>query len=507
MNDGGHDSGGETVALRMTGISKRFGPVQALSDVTFTARKGTVHALVGENGAGKSTLMKILAGVHQPDAGQIEIHGETMVFANPGQAIEAGISMIYQELDLAEDLTVAANVFLGIELHGRLPWTIDHKRMAEETQALADRFNFDIDATATVAELSTGDCQIVEVLKALMRKASIIVMDEPTSSLSEREAARLFEIVRDLRGRGYTIIYISHRLEEIVDLADDISVLRDGYVVHTGSAANLAIPQIVHHMVGRELKDFYPARQVEIGEVLFKAQGISSAAGIEDISFEVRAGEIVGMAGLVGAGRTEVARAIFGVDGQTGGTLHLGGEQLAIASPADAITAGIAYLTEDRKRTGLCLELPCSWNVTLPNLCAIGMKYVISPGRETQIARQYGSKISLKWASPTAPADSLSGGNQQKVLIARWLLAESKFLIVDEPTRGIDVGAKKEIYTLLNDLAGQGKGILFISSELPELFGITDRILVMRRGRLVGNLKTKDTSPDWVMHLAAVEEN
>ena len=507
MNDGGHDGGGETVALRMAGISKRFGPVQALSDVTFTARKGTVHALVGENGAGKSTLMKVLAGVHPPDAGRIEIHGRQMAFANPGEAIAAGVSMIYQELDLAEDLTVAANVFLGMELAGRLPLTVDHGRMADEAQALADRFNFDIDATATVADLSTGDCQIVEVLKALMRKASIIVMDEPTSSLSEREATRLFEIVRDLRGRGFTIIYISHRLEEIVDLADDISVLRDGYVVHTGSAANLEISQIVHYMVGRELKDFYPARAVEIGEVLFSAEHIGSDAGVEDISFEVRRGEIVGMAGLVGAGRTEVARAIFGVDRRTAGTLRLEGAEISIASPADAIASGIAYLTEDRKRTGLCLELPCSWNVTLPNLCAIGMGRVISPGRETRIAREYGSRISVKWASPTAPADSLSGGNQQKVLIARWLLAESKFLIVDEPTRGIDVGAKKEIYTLLHALAGQGKGILFISSELPELFGVTDRILVMRRGRLVGNLKTRDTSPDWVMHLAAVEEN
>ncbi len=502
------DSGpGERIALRMTGISKRFGPVQALSDVTFTVRKGTVHALVGENGAGKSTLMKVLAGVYQPDTGRIEIGDKAMTFANPGKAIEAGISMIYQELDLAEDLTVAANVFLGMEPKGRLPLTVDHHKMTKDTGELARRFNFDIDPAATVADLSTGDCQIVEVLKAMMRNASIIVMDEPTSSLSESEAERLFEIVHDLRKRGFSIVYISHRLEEIVNLADDISVLRDGCVVHSGSADRLDIPKIVHHMVGRELKDYYPERDVRIGGTLFSADKLCSDAGVKDISFEVRSGEIVGMAGLVGAGRTEVARAIFGVNKNTGGTLVLDGKELAIKSPVDAISNGIAYLTEDRKRTGLCLELPCSWNVTLPNLCDIGMKHIISPGRETRIAADYGSRISVKWSSPTAGADTLSGGNQQKLLIARWLLAESKFLIVDEPTRGIDVGAKKEIYILLNQLAEQGKGILFISSELPELFGVTDRILVMRRGRLVGNLKTIDTTPDEVMHLAAVEEN
>jgi ABC-type sugar transport system ATPase subunit len=257
---------GERIALRMTGISKRFGPVHALSDVTFTVRKGTVHALVGENGAGKSTLMKVLAGVYQPDTGGIEIGDKAMVFANPGKAIEAGISMIYQELDLAEDLTVAANVFLGMEPRGKLPMTVDHHKITEDTGELARRFNFDIDPAATVADLSTGDCQIVEVLKAMMRNASIIVMDEPTSSLSESEAERLFEIVRDLRKRGFSIVYISHRLEENVDLADDISVLRDGCVVHSGTAARLDIPKIVHHMVGRELKDFYPERDVRIGE-------------------------------------------------------------------------------------------------------------------------------------------------------------------------------------------------------------------------------------------------
>jgi len=493
-------------ALRMTGISKRFGPVQALREVSLTVRAGSVHALVGENGAGKSTLMKILAGVYQPDAGSINVHGRQRSFTSPAHALEAGISMIYQELDLAEHLTVAENIFLGAEPKGSLPFTISHKRMAAQAAELARRFSFDIDPAAKVEDLATGDCQIVEILKALRHNASILVMDEPTSSLSEREAKRLFEVVRRLRTEGLAIVYISHRLEEIIDLADEVSVLRDGVLVHCEPAATLDIPKIVHHMVGRELTDFFPMRTVQIGDGLVQVQGLSSEAGIRDISFEVRRGEIVGMAGLVGAGRTEVARAIFGVDKKTAGQVLLNGRELNINSPADAIASGIALLTEDRKRTGLCIELPCSWNITLPSLGQIGFKPFIKPAQESRIAGDVGSRMAVKWSSPEALASSLSGGNQQKLLVARWLLANSRFMIFDEPTRGIDVGAKTEVYTLLNKLAEEGKAILFISSELPELFGIADRILVMRRGKLVGDLATKQTTPEQVMHLAAVEE-
>jgi ribose transport system ATP-binding protein len=493
------------ISLRMSGISKQFGPVQALSDVSFIIRRGTVHALVGENGAGKSTLMKILAGVYQPDTGKIEINGKLQRFSTPAEALSAGISMIYQELDLAEHLTVAENVFLGMELSGRLPFIIDHKKMIENTADIAQRFNFKISPTAVVEELPMGDCQIVEILKALMRNASIIVMDEPTSSLSESEAAMLFDLVKALRRQGLSIIYISHRLEEIVGLADDVSVLRDGRMVHSGSMANLNIPKIVHHMVGRELKDFFPVRKVDIGQIRVKIRNLSSKSGIEDISFDIRKGEIVGMAGLVGAGRTQVAQALFGIERKTSGVIELDERHLKIDSPTDAIANHIAFLTEDRKRTGLCLELPCSWNITLPNLVAIGMKNIIKPGRESKIVTNIANRISIKWLGPQAPVDSLSGGNQQKILIARWLLARSKFMIFDEPTRGIDVGAKKEVYSLLNELAEEGKAILFISSELPELFGIADRILVMRRGRLVGNVNPKETTQEEVMHLAAVE--
>ncbi len=493
------------VALRMTGISKHFGPVQALRDVCLTVRAGTVHALVGENGAGKSTLMKILAGVYQPEAGSIEIHGRPQVFANPAQALHAGISMIYQELDLAEHLTVAENIFLGAEPRGPLPFTISHRQMIVQAAELARRFSFDIDPAAKVEDLATGDCQIVEILKALRHHASILVMDEPTSSLSEREAKRLFEVVRRLRQEGLALVYISHRLEEILDLADEVSVLRDGVLVHGAPTVTLDIPKIVHYMVGRELTDFFPTRAAQIRAVLVQVQGLASEAGIRDITFEVRRGEIVGMAGLVGAGRTEVARAIFGVDKKTAGQVLWDGRVLKLNSPADAIACGIALLTEDRKRTGLCLELPCSWNITLPSLDQIGFTPFIKPGQESRIAGEAGARMAVKWSSPEALAGSLSGGNQQKLLIARWLLAHSEFLIFDEPTRGIDVGAKTEVYTLLNRLAEEGKAILFISSELPELFGIADRLLVMRRGKLVGNLVAKQTTPEQVMHLAAVD--
>ncbi len=495
------------VALRMTGISKSFGPVQALSDVSFNVRTGTVHALVGENGAGKSTLMKILAGVYRPDEGSIEIHDKPYAFDKPEQALAVGVSMIYQDLDLAEHLTVAENVFLGNEPAGMLPFTVDYQAMVNSTAELAGTFNFDIDPTAVVSELSTGDCQVAAIIKALARKASIIVMDEPTSSLSETEVERLFEVVRRLRQSDISVVYISHRLEEIIGLADDVTVLRDGKVVHSESVTKLDIPQIVRYMVGRELTEFFPARDVKPGDVRVKVNNLSSDSRIEDISFDIRSGEIVGMAGLVGAGRTEVARVIFGIDKKTSGSIVLDNEELSINSPADAISRGIAFLTEDRKRTGLCLGLACSWNVTIASLGLLGMKIIINPARENEIAADIGAQLSIKWLGPQAPVDSLSGGNQQKLLIARWLLAKSKFMIFDEPTRGIDVGAKKEVYLLLNRLAEEGKAILFISSELPELFGITDRILVMRRGRLVGNLKTGETTQEEVMHLAAVEAN
>ncbi|MBN2703927.1 MAG: sugar ABC transporter ATP-binding protein [Pontiellaceae bacterium] len=496
-----------TYSLRMEHISKSFGPVQALKDVTFAVRPGTVHALCGENGAGKSTLMKVLSGVYMPDTGQIHIHGEPQRFTEPGQAIEEGISMLYQELDLAEHMKVYENVFLGREIMSSIPFRIDAPAMIQKTSELCDQYGFRLDPEAQISSLTPGQCQIVELLKALMRNAQIIVMDEPTSSLSEGEARNLFKIVRELRERGLTIIYISHRMEEVMDLSDDISILRDGVVVCSEPRENLDVNQVIHHMVGRELKDFYPARDIKVGEVCLEVNGLSSEEGVDDVSFEVCKGEVVGMAGLVGAGRSETARALFGVVRPTAGQIHFKGQQLDIRHPSDAIKKGMALLTEDRKRTGLCAGLPCGWNITLPNYERIGMKTLLKLVEERELCEQLGQKVKVKWESPDAPASSLSGGNQQKLLVARWLMADAEFIIFDEPTRGIDVGAKKEVYTIINQLALQGKAQLVISSELPELFGICDRILVMRRGRIVGNFVTAETSPEKVMHVAAVEDN
>jgi ABC-type sugar transport system ATPase subunit len=493
-----------TGAVRMRGISKRFGPVQALWEVDFDAAAGTVHAVVGENGAGKSTLVKILAGLYRPDAGRMEIAGRVHRFAGPREALAAGVTMIYQDPDLAEHLTVAENVFLGNEPGWFAPGTVNRRAMVEQTLRLADSCEFCVDPTAVVAGLSAGDCQVVEILKALARRSRIIVMDEPTSSLSETEVGRLFGMVRTLRRRGICVVYISHRLEEIVNLADEITVLRDGRRVHSSAADGLDIGLIVRHMVGRELTEFFPPRRARPGGVMARVRDLSAPPRLREISFDVASGEIVGMAGLVGAGRTDLARAIFGLE-KHNGTVELDGRELSIGCPSDAIRSGIALLTEDRKRTGLFLQLACSWNVTIAGLDRIGMRRFIRPARENGLVADVCGRLDVRWSSPASPAESLSGGNQQKLLVARWLLAASRFLMFDEPTRGIDVGAKKEIYVLLDRLASEGKAILFISSELPELLGVTDRILVMRRGRLVGDLVTRRTTQDEIMHLAAVE--
>lgn len=491
-------------ALEMQGISKSFGPVKALEDVTLRVRRGTVHALVGENGAGKSTLMKILSGVLLPDAGTIARDGKTCVWKHPSDSLAAGVAMIYQELSLAPDLTVAENVWLGIEPRGPLPGTYSKKRMLADTRALAEKHGFDVDPDQKVENLPASACQIVEALKALARNAEILVMDEPTSSCGEHEVAVLLEMVKKLRAAGTTIIYISHRLEEVIEIAEDITVLRDGRVAHTGPMKGVEIPDIVKHMVGRDLEDYFPKRKVESGSTALRVSGLSSQS-VENISFDLRWGEIVGVAGLVGAGRTELARALCGLDPLIGGSVELDGKSAKIATPADALSLGIMHITEDRKRTGLCLDLPAAWNMTLPCLAQLGMKHILNLGRENEIAEETAEKLSLKWSGPGAPASALSGGNQQKLLLGRALIAQSRVWVLDEPTRGIDIAAKVDIYRLIGGIAAEGKAVLIISSELPELFGITDRILVMRRGRLVADLVASETTPEAVMHIAAVD--
>ncbi len=491
-------------ALEMRGITKSFGPIKALEDVTLCVRQGSVHALVGENGAGKSTLMKILSGVYQPDAGTIVRDGNACTWKHPSDSLVAGIAMIYQELSLAPDLTIAENVWLGIEPRGPLG-TYSKKRLLADTRALAEKYGFDVDPDERVENLPASVCQIVEVLKALARNAEILVMDEPTSSCGEHEVAVLLEMVKRLSRGGTTIIYISHRLEEVVQIADEITVLRDGRAVHSGPMQGVSIPDIVKHMVGRDLDDYFPKNQIETGSTALSVSGLSSQ-NVENISFNLHWGEVVGVAGLVGAGRTELARVLCGLDPATRGSVQLDGKSIKIASPAEALSHGIMFITEDRKRTGLCLDLPAAWNMTLPSLAELGMKYVLRLGRENEIAEDTAKSLSLKWSGPRAPASALSGGNQQKLLLGRALIAQSRLWVLDEPTRGIDIAARVDIYELIGHMASEGKAILIISSELPELFGITDRILVMRRGRLVADLITSQTTPDAVMQLAAVDE-
>jgi len=505
VREHGHVRSDSTPALEMRGVSKRFGAVRALDEVSLRVRAGTVHALVGENGAGKSTLMKVLAGSHRPDGGAIEVHGRPWRPAGPADALAGGVAMIFQELSLAPDLSVAENVFLGIEPRGPFPGTVSRRTMIERTRTLAAEHGFDVDPLARVDELPTASCQVVEVLKALARDASILVMDEPTSSLGRDEARVLLDLVRALRGRGVTVVYISHRLEEVMELADDVTVLRDGRAVHSGPRAGQDIATIVRHMVGRELVDFYPARRAAIGPVRLDVRGLCTASGLADVTFSVRAGEVVGVAGLVGAGRTDLARALFGVEPLTAGSVSFDGERLSFAGPADAIRAGFAYVTEDRKRTGLCLDLPAAWNVSLPCLEQLGMAVLVNRSRELRLVKRATDRLGVRWSGPEAATSSLSGGNQQKLMLARAVLADSRMLVLDEPTRGIDIAAKVDIYRLLGEQAGEGKAVLLISSELPELLGVTDRLLVMRRGRIVGELETSRASQEEVVRLAAVD--
>ncbi len=491
----------------MSAISKAFGPVTVLEHIDFELEKGSLHAICGENGAGKSTLMKVLSGVHAPTSGTMTFDGQAYSPANPLAALDAGVSMIYQELDLAEDLTVSENIFLGREItRGGVVRRLDHEAMRQETTRLIEQYDFKLDADALIRNLSVGEAQVVELLKAIHRQAKVVVMDEPTSALSEQETERLFAIIGELKKQDISIIYISHRMEEIQLLADYVSVLRDGRMIWTRPKSEVTIEAIIQGMVGRELKDFYPARQVELGMVMFEAVGLADGSLVKGVDLQVRAGEIVGMAGLVGAGRTETANLIFGVTPKVAGELKLHGRELIVNNPGEAIRAKIAYLTEDRKRNGLCLELSCAWNMTLPNLDLLGMSRKLELKREQEVCADYGARVKVKWQGPEDSVNQLSGGNQQKVLLGRWLMAESEFLIFDEPTRGIDVGAKKEVYMLLNELAAQGKAILLISSELPEIFGVCDQIIVMREGRVAARLETKKTTPEEVMKYATVNE-
>jgi rhamnose transport system ATP-binding protein len=488
--------------VKLTDIRKSFAGVHALKGVSFDLRPFEVHALVGENGAGKSTLIKFITGAHQPDAGTLEIRGEAIADNDPVRARKLGIAAIYQQPALFPDLTVAENIALGLEPGG---WwrPVRWRRRRERAKQLLARVGARIDPAADVRRLSMPEQQLVEIARALGAEAKILIMDEPTASLSDTEVDNLFRVIRELRGHGVGIIYISHRLEELPRIADRVTALRDGQVVGTRLVAEVTSGDLIRLMVGRDLSAVFPKQPAAIGDVVLECHGVGcSAVGVGDITLSVRAGEILGLAGLVGAGRTELARILFGLTPAEAGEIRLRGRHVVIDQPARAVELGIAYVPEDRRRHGVILDLPVAANATLAILRKIAAVGFLDFRRERAVAQDFVKRLGVKTASLDSPVGNLSGGNQQKVALARWLAADPAVLILDEPTQGIDVGAKAEIHRLMSDLAGRGIAIIMISSELPEVLGMSDRIAVMHSGTIVGTLDRAGATQEAVMELA-----
>ena len=481
-------------------ISKHFGPVVAVNHVSLAVKPGEVRALVGENGAGKSTLVNILNGNYRMDSGAILIDGKEVHITNPGIAAEYGISIIFQELNLVDGLSVAENIFANrLCRNGRL---INWKEVYAKAQDLVDRVGFQADVRTEVGSLSIAGKQMVEIAKALSHDARIVLMDEPSATLTRNELEKLFSIIRDLKNKGIAIIYISHRLEEIFEICDTISIMRDGNMIDTRNVKDITRDEIVEKMVGREVSQTYPKREHNIGEEILRVINLQQSGKDAKVNFSLHSGEILGIAGLVGSGRTETMRALFAVDFSSGGVVHIKGKEVHIHSPKDAKKAGIAFLTEDRKKQGLAVEYSVKSNIVMANLekCMSGIFFI--PGKENAIADKYIDAIKIKTSSRKKKVAQLSGGNQQKVVVSKWLNAESDIIIMDEPTRGIDVGAKLEIYELMNQMAKEGKGIIFISSELPEVLGMSDRVMVMKDNAIVGELSGADINAVNVMKYA-----
>jgi len=492
----------ESPVLEMRGITKTYPGVTALDGVDFAVLPGEVHALVGENGAGKSTLMKILAGADMKDAGSVSINGHEAHIATPQEAMRLGISIIYQEFNLVPYMNAAENVFLGREPMSAVPGVIDFGRMYSDAERIVGELGVRLDVRVPVNQLSVAQQQMVEVAKATSRNARIIAMDEPSATLTEHELENLFALIRRLKADGVSIIYISHRLEEVFQIADRVTVLRDGKLVATKPVADTDREDIIHMMVGRELKEKIPKAAAEQGEVALEVRGLNRVGALKDVSLTVRHGEVLGLAGLVGAGRTEVARAIFGADPIDSGEVLLDGRPVHIRSPKDAIRLGIGLVTEDRKALGLVLGMAVRENVTLANLGPLSRLGFVSRRREREVANRFVEDLMIKTPSVEQAVQNLSGGNQQKVVLAKWLYTQSKVLIFDEPTRGIDVGAKTEIYQLMNRLVEHGVAIIMISSELPEILGMSDRIIVMHEGEIAGDLSREDATQEKIMSLA-----
>jgi rhamnose transport system ATP-binding protein len=487
--------------LSLRGAVKTFGPVVALAEGTVELRSGEIHALVGENGAGKSTLVKILAGLYHPDAGEFTIDGRPVAFRSVADSKAAGVSVIYQEPTLFPDLTVAENIFIGRQPRGR-SGLISRGAMRRQASELFARLGVLIDPDRVAEGLSIADQQIIEIAKAISLDARVLVMDEPTAALSGVEVDRLFAVARSLRDRGAGILFISHRFDEVFALTDRITVMRDGRYIATHDTADATVEGIVRQMVGRDIAQLFPKAEAEIGDVVLSVRDLTRAGVFSHIGFEVRAGEIVGLAGLVGAGRTEVARAVFGIDAYDSGTVTLGGTPLPAGDPQKAIDAGIGFVPEDRRKQGLVMDLSVARNATLALRKKLARFGLINSGIERRTAAEWSQRLQVKTGSMEYAVSTLSGGNQQKVVLAKWLAMDPRLLIVDEPTRGIDVGTKSEVHRLLSDLAGRGIAILMISSELPEVLGMADRVVVMSEGRVTATIDRADATPENVMHAA-----
>jgi ribose transport system ATP-binding protein len=495
----------ERALLEMNDIRKEFPGVLALDGAHIQVRAGEVHIIAGENGAGKSTLMKILAGAYQRDGGSVRLDGRELGHPTPRQAQALGISIIYQELNLVPYLSVAENIFLGREpMSAVVPGKVDWTALRRRAQDILDSLRVDLDARAVVRDLGIAQQQMVEVAKALSVQSRIIIMDEPTAALTTQEIDNLFRIIREVRGQGVAIIYISHRLEEFEQIGDRVTVMRDGRTIATLGIQGTSLNELIRLMVGRELSEYYPKAAVPRGEELLCVEGLGRSGAIRDVSFALHAGEVLGLSGLMGAGRTEVARAIFGLDPLDQGRVSVRGRPVRLRSPREAIKAGIGFVTEDRKGQGLVLSLPVGANITLASLGLFTRWAHLNLGRERTAVAEFMQKLRIRAAGAEQKTMDLSGGNQQKTVLAKWLLSKARIFLFDEPTRGIDVGAKTEVYALMNELTQAGAGILLISSEMPELLGMCDRILVMRRGAIAGELSRADATQERILSLATL---
>ena len=487
--------------IETRGIDKSFGSNQVLKQAGFTLESGEVHALMGENGAGKSTLMKILTGVYTKDAGTVLVDGKEVNYKNPQEAEKAGIVFIYQELNVMFDLTVEENLFMGKEIHGKFG-ICDKKAMQKKAQEALNILGVNISPKTVMAELSVGQQQMVEICKALMADAKVIIMDEPTAALTQSETVALFKVIESLRKKGVSMVYISHRMEEIFELCDRITVLRDGSYIGVKNIPETNMNEIVKMMIGREIGERYPSRNVKIGKEVLKVKELTRKGTFHDVNFSVRAGEVLGVSGLMGAGRTEIMQAIFGNLSYESGTIEIDGKEVKISNPRQAMEHGIGFITEDRKTEGLMLDKSIRENISLCNLRRISKSSVISREAEKNMVAEAIKDLHIKCFGSYHECNNLSGGNQQKVVLAKWILTNPKILILDEPTRGVDIGAKKEIYSIINKLAAQGVAIIMVSSELPEVLGMSDNIMVVREGEVRGIISYEEANQERVMTLA-----